>query len=246
MVGVQVPAVSPVLFWRHCTQRPFRTCSRGGSPLHPIRQDRPGQDRSSSLAAVSSRCGCPASRPPGLRRAALRFGAGTFLSGHCGHRQPSTGSWTFHRNEEWKCVRLDSNQRRVSTPRFLGPAPLSAWLRTRVRPAGFGPANSPLSEECDWRIISPLRYQATLRAHDRRRTVFVATELSSAGRLLGRPLIAPPGFEPGIRVPKTRGIAVSPRDCSTTAKTGPRNAARDGVAHTSDVKTTGAADPFSV
>ncbi len=50
--------------------------------MHPLPGERHGPIRqSSSFGVVSFRCGCRASRRPGLRRAALRFGVGTFLSG---------------------------------------------------------------------------------------------------------------------------------------------------------------------
>ncbi len=89
---VQAPAVRPVLFWQHSTQRPQGTCSRGGSPLHPFPGERHGPvRRSSSSRAVSFRCGCRASRRPGLRRAALRCGAGTFLSDRAGSPSAAHG-----------------------------------------------------------------------------------------------------------------------------------------------------------
>ena len=89
---VQAPAVRPVLFWQHSTQRPSRTCSRGGSPFHPFPGERHGLfRRSSSSGAVSFRCGCRASRRPGLRRAALRCGAGTFLSDRAGSPSAAHG-----------------------------------------------------------------------------------------------------------------------------------------------------------
>src|SRR3990170_3064589 len=135
-----------------------------------------------------------------------------------------------------------------------------------MRPAGFEPANSPyptttLSEECDGRIISPLRCQATLRARVWRRSSIRRGRVVVRPRLLGRPRIAPPGFAPGTPGSRPDGIADFPTgllvapprfergpprpgrgalaSCATgliAAKTGPRPP-DDGGAHTSDVRT---------
>ena len=50
-----------------------------------------------------------------------------------------------------------------------------------MRPAGFGPAITAVSERRVWRIISPLRCQATLRALGWRRSPCVTAEFASAG-----------------------------------------------------------------
>jgi len=135
-----------------------------------------------------------------------------------------------------------------------------------MRPAGFEPANSPnlttaLSEECDGRIISPLRFQTTLRARLWRRSFVRRGRVVVRLRLLGRPRIAPPGFEPGTPGSRPSGIAAFPTGllvapprfergpprsgrgalaaCATglmAAKTGTRPP-NDGGAQTSDVKT---------
>jgi len=60
--------------------------------LHPFPGERHGLvRRSSSSGAVSFRCGCRASRRPGLRRAALRYGARTFLSDRAGSPSAAHG-----------------------------------------------------------------------------------------------------------------------------------------------------------
>ena len=97
--------------------RPFWTCSDGESPSHqsaPIARFLHSAASvlvitcrdSSSAAAVSFLRPCHPSRDTGLRRStsvpaasargtrfARRFGGGTFLSDHVGHRRPSTVSW---------------------------------------------------------------------------------------------------------------------------------------------------------
>ena len=77
----------------------FPTCTRGDSPFHPSRQER--RDRSVILLGG----GLVSVRLPGLSAARLAtgrvsYGAGTFLSGRCGHRQPPTGSWTVIRTQQ--------------------------------------------------------------------------------------------------------------------------------------------------
>ena len=49
------------------------TCSRGDSPLHPIRQERPDDVDHPPWRRSRFVCGRPASRPPGLRRTAFAF-----------------------------------------------------------------------------------------------------------------------------------------------------------------------------
>jgi len=97
--------------------RPFWTCSDGESPSHqsaPIARLLHSAASvlvitcrdSSSAAAVSFLRPCHPSRDTGLRRStsvpaasargarfARRFGGGTFLSNHVGHRRPFTVSW---------------------------------------------------------------------------------------------------------------------------------------------------------
>ena len=130
-----------------------------------------------------------------------------------------------------------------------------------MRPAGFEPAITAVSERRVWRIINPMRCQATLRARVWRRSCVRRGRVVVRLRLLGRPRIAPPGFAPGTPGSRPDGIADFPTGllvapprfergpprpgrgalaaCATgliAAKTGPRPP-DDGGAHTSDVRT---------
>lgn len=128
------------------------------------------------------------------------------------HRLPRSGAAAD------ACGWIRTNER---TNRWLlGPLPLSARRRTRLRPAGFEPANSPfptttLSEKCDGRIISPLRCQATLRARVWRRSLLRRGRVVVRPRLLGRPRIAPPGLAPGTPGSRPDGIAGFPTGLSS-------------------------------
>ena len=153
--------------------------------------------------AVSFRCGCRASRRPGLRRAALRLewglsSAASSATVSC----PRAPGPVFERWDGNAPGWIRTNER--TNRSFLGRPPLTARRRAHgMRPAGFEPAITPASEGRVRRIISPVRCLATLRAHlllaDLRS---VAAELSSARVSSAAHRMAPPGFEPGTPGPK--------------------------------------------
>lgn len=100
----QVPAVSPLLFWRHSTERPTRRSRaahpvlsgllRQGRPFHQFRAiSTPRRPHHRSRAAVSFLRVNRDSRPSGLRRTASPCGGGTFLSALSGTvgRPPAPG-----------------------------------------------------------------------------------------------------------------------------------------------------------
>jgi len=136
---VQVPAVRLVLFWRHCTKRRISDLLPRGLAVSPAP---PRASRSLDhppWRRCRFECGCPASRPPGLRRAACvvergRSSAAVVATvsrprapGHLfGSEDGNACGWT--RTNERACARFVLSE----VPLPLGYA--------RVRPTGFEPA----------------------------------------------------------------------------------------------------------
>ena len=150
------------------------------------------------------------------------------------------------------------------TQRVLGPLPYRLGHGCRVRAVGFEPTQglNPSAPRAGAVVrlathaMRPAGFEPAITAVSERRVVAdhksaampgyatgarVAAESLRHGRvrvrrrLLGRPRMAPPGFEPGMPRSRRSGIPVSPRGC--VHRQDRTEAADDGGAHTPDVKT---------
>src|SRR3990170_1518764 len=108
-----------------------------------------------------------------------------------------------------------------------------------MRPAGFEPAITAVSERRVWRIISPLRFQATLRA----RCWIVADLLLRRDRAAVRLVssvahrMAPPGVEPGTPGSRPGRMDRFPTGLFPShARTRAGDVDGDGVAHRPEIQ----------